>query len=598
MMPQNLNALFPTSGSKAGVGSLSGSDMAAPGAEKWGDILARFESMAQPNPHLLASTEEFQALSAQRGDGSARGDLVGHFGALFEMLETQGAGQSASAVLPSSKVPGESTEFGQPLYDQSYWPATGEMVLLLQGINPWGGDLQPEQTQWLEQVGPYLGVPELSQSYAGPTDLGRDFTVVNLAEAAGADPQRAFVDAWLGRHSPEISRNSYESRWELNPASGALLADIGQDWSPGQALKMAESLAMGLQDQSTLDLSQYEGEYWPATGEMILLLQGINPWGEDLQPEQTQWLAQVGPYLGVPELTQSYAGPTELGRDFTVVNLAVTAGADPQRAFVDAWLGRHKPEIAQNLYQSRWDWNQSRGSAAVSPLPEPTLPGVRLSDMLEMAREADLGIKSSMPELNRSVLFSQMSAAQSAVALDFREASAQSSRADVSMTQLNPSALARDPALPPTTLLSGQPQSSAAELRAAAEQAMERVVWLAARKQGVSQARLQLHPAHLGKLDIRLEVQGREASLHMSVHNAPVREAVEAMLPRLREQLEQQGLNLGDAWVFDSGPEDAPERERAMLAEAGSIGAEDDLDQSGDSQDLPRRGVGLLDEFA
>ena len=161
-------------------------------------------------------------------------------------------------------------------------------------------------------------------------------------------------------------------------------------------------------------------------------------------------------------------------------------------------------------------------------------------------------------------------------------------------------AAARDPALPPTAQLLGQPAASAGEMRAAAEQAMERVVWMAARQQGVSQARLQLHPAHLGKVDIRLDVQGREASVVLNVQNAPVREAVEAMLPRLREQLEDQGLQLGDASVFDSGPEDsaAEERAEALLADSGNS-EEDEQDEAVPVQpELNLRGRGLLDTYA
>lgn len=105
----------------------------------------------------------------------------------------------------------------------------------------------------------------------------------------------------------------------------------------------------------------YQGGYWPNSGELTLLTQGIDPWGGQYGPEQQQWLQQVAPYMKVPELNQSYSGRTELGRDFTAVNLADKAGGDPSKAFRDAWLGATKPQISQNLYGV---WHGAHNSGA------------------------------------------------------------------------------------------------------------------------------------------------------------------------------------------------------------------------------------------
>ncbi|MFW6340273.1 MAG: flagellar hook-length control protein FliK, partial [Wenzhouxiangella sp.] len=157
----------------------------------------------------------------------------------------------------------------------------------------------------------------------------------------------------------------------------------------------------------------------------------------------------------------------------------------------------------------------------------------------------------------------------------------------------------REPALPPTAQLLGQPGATAGEMRAAAEQAMQRVIWMAAREQGISQARLQLHPAHLGKVDVQLEVNGREANVVLNVQNGPVREAMEAMLPRLREQLEQQGINLGDASVFDADSQDAaPEERKAGFAGAVAEAGDGEGDELPVQNELNLRGRGLLDAYA
>ncbi len=230
-----------------------------------------------------------------------------------------------------------------------------------------------------------------------------------------------------------------------------------------------------------------------------------------------------------------------------------------------------------------------------------------LSRLAELAALARAGMENVSgrggSDPNRSVLLTQQFQSLAVAGTGqagTQEASAQGRPDGQGAVSVAAASAARDPALPPTAQLLGQPAASAGDMRAAAEQAMERVVWMAARQQGVSQARLQLHPAHLGKVDIRLDVQGREASVVLNVQNAPVREAVEAMLPRLREQLEDQGLQLGDASVFDSGPEDsaAEERAEALLADSGNS-EEDEQDEAVPVQpELNLRGRGLLDTYA
>ena len=107
----------------------------------------------------------------------------------------------------------------QPHYGGQWWPGSGEMNLLQQGINPWGGQMNPDQQQWLQQVGPYLNIPQMTGSWDGRNELGRDFTAVNQADQAGGDVSRAFVNAWLGKNRPQVSQNIYNVRHQ-GEASG------------------------------------------------------------------------------------------------------------------------------------------------------------------------------------------------------------------------------------------------------------------------------------------------------------------------------------------------------------------------------------------
>jgi flagellar hook-length control protein FliK len=73
----------------------------------------------------------------------------------------------------------------------------------------------------------------------------------------------------------------------------------------------------------------------------------------------------------------------------------------------------------------------------------------------------------------------------------------------------------------------------------------DRVVWMV--KQDVQVAELRLNPPQLGPLDIRINLNHDQASITFSSQHAPVREAVEAALPRLREMLADAGVTLQDS---------------------------------------------------
>jgi hypothetical protein len=135
-------------------------------------------------------------------------------------------------------------------------------------------------------------------------------------------------------------------------------------------------------------------------------------------------------------------------------------------------------------------------------------------------------------------------------------------------------------------------------LPAAAGQTFEHIAWMG--RQGRSEARLQLHPAELGKVDIRLQVEGKEARVHLSVQQAAVREALEQLLPRLRETLAGQGIELTDATVDDSSQQQPEDSRQQFASHSGSTASENDASDSrdGDSPSLARQHQGLLDAYA
>ncbi|WP_187775936.1 flagellar hook-length control protein FliK [Salinicola corii] len=72
-------------------------------------------------------------------------------------------------------------------------------------------------------------------------------------------------------------------------------------------------------------------------------------------------------------------------------------------------------------------------------------------------------------------------------------------------------------------------------------------------QRGDQQMSLRLHPQELGPLNVSLTVQDQQAQLQVLSAHAPVRAAVEAAIPQLRQALADSGIALGEAMVSDQG---------------------------------------------
>jgi len=117
------------------------------------------------------------------------------------------------------------------------------------------------------------------------------------------------------------------------------------------------------------------------------------------------------------------------------------------------------------------------------------------------------------------------------------------------------------------------------------------VMWMAEHR--IGHASMQVSPDHLGPIEVRLQLDG--ARVHAEFYSAQpeVRHALEASLPRLRDLLGQQGLQLGHADVGQRHRDDA---RRAPTPANGQSDCFPD-----DPRPLPtmlRRARGLVDEYA
>ncbi len=136
-----------------------------------------------------------------------------------------------------------------------------------------------------------------------------------------------------------------------------------------------------------------------------------------------------------------------------------------------------------------------------------------------------------------------------------------------------------------------------------ASQLGERVVMMT--NNAMQSAEIKLSPAELGPLRIQVQVDDGAANVTFHAQHAITREAIEQALPRLREMLSENGLNLNQANVADTGERGGRHGDREAT-DPGANGAEVTADSheeiaadAGTMAEMRRtRPDSLLDTFA
>lgn len=121
-----------------------------------------------------------------------------------------------------------------------------------------------------------------------------------------------------------------------------------------------------------------------------------------------------------------------------------------------------------------------------------------------------------------------------------------------------------------------------------------RIAWMADQK--VGHAEIRVSPDHLGTIDVRLQIDGNRVNAEFHSAHADVRHALESSLPRLRDMLGQQGLQLGQA---DVGQRQAGGQSSASSSPTQAGGDRDAVADTGWTPGPAVRATrGLLDEYA
>lgn len=95
----------------------------------------------------------------------------------------------------------------------------------------------------------------------------------------------------------------------------------------------------------------------------------------------------------------------------------------------------------------------------------------------------------------------------------------------------------------------------------------DKLIWM--HKQAVPSVELRLNPEHLGPVLIKIDVQNDQASVSFSAQHLAVKEAIEASIPKLREMLGGQQLQLTDVNVSQHQSEQRQGRDFYQAGEQG-----------------------------
>ncbi|MCP3668497.1 MAG: hypothetical protein GY696_39445 [Gammaproteobacteria bacterium] len=133
----------------------------------------------------------------------------------------------------------------------------------------------------------------------------------------------------------------------------------------------------------------------------------------------------------------------------------------------------------------------------------------------------------------------------------------------------------------------------------------DRVMWMVGRQ--IQSATLKITPRNMGPIEIQVAVQNDQANVSFLAHQAGVREALEAAIPRLREMFSEQNMQLLNVDV--SHREEGGARDMAMLfqqqrgeGEGGDYDADASTQDGNGEGDLSTQadliqGKGLVDAY-
>jgi len=363
--------------------------------------------------------------------------------------------------------------------------------------------------------------------------------------------------------------------------------------TPGLVAQQQGRVPLLVGEQVGEQAGELAGEQAGADAELLPALAGMPVESTPPQAQDMAALQALDSLEDTPALTaDSQQSPTltpvvstaELGPDAEHGPSVTVANANVSQATAAALVPPEQTATVQP--------NPSRQLNATALPGAASTPEVASVGQAGQLPQAAVGELRGAPEVTPAVPRSQMAMADMPVAINddiaveapelfaspepARAAPSQQGQAQTlsglpvqAVTESGSTAASKPSLLPPMTVPPGEPEWNA-ELAG-------RVSMLV--KNGTQEASLQLNPPELGRMDIRIVTEGDQARVQFVVQNTEARDAIEQSLPRLRDMLEQSGLQLARGEVADQGQG----RQRESSA-AGGVDVDGPVD---DSQERP-----------
>jgi flagellar hook-length control protein FliK len=129
----------------------------------------------------------------------------------------------------------------------------------------------------------------------------------------------------------------------------------------------------------------------------------------------------------------------------------------------------------------------------------------------------------------------------------------------------------------------------------------ERIVWM--NSKDLSAAEIKLNPQHLGPISVRIEINNDQATIAFTAQHAAVRDALEASIPKLREMMSNQQINLTDVNISQNSSSDQQHQSSSRQAPqnfdgfARMSGSEFEASEEADTRNITV-GKGILNIYA
>lgn len=235
--------------------------------------------------------------------------------------------------------------------------------------------------------------------------------------------------------------------------------------------------------------------------------------------------------------------------------------------------------------------DETAGAQKTDPSQPKARPGKQLVDEMAGGQKPDPSQPSKLAE---AAFAGQLAAARQSDSMKAAE---------------QPSDLMANPlmrATPDTPVATPTPLSSAAANRLApsvgatawGEALGEKMVWMATGSQQT--ASLTLNPPNLGPLQIVLNIANDQATAIFFSAQPEVRQAIEAAFPRLREMMDEAGIQLGQATVSADTPQQhaSDQQSQRVIPLFSGVDETSPAGLQTVQSAVPRSGRGLVDTFA